>query len=126
MTARVVALALLAALVGLLLRECGFRGSAIFSAVTAVIALGIAVGAAAEILTFATELSVAAGAAEAGAVALKLLGVGYLFGFARDTCEALGERALSSVVALCGRIESALIVIPYFKRILSVAISLLE
>ena len=126
MTGKVVAIALLGALVGVLLRECGFRGSAMLSAVTAVIALTVAISAASEILSFATELSVSAGVAEAGAVALKLFGIGYLFGFATDTCEALGERTLSSVVALCGRIESALLVIPYFRKILSLAISLLE
>ena len=123
---KVVAIALVGALVGVLFRECGFHGSAILSAVTAVIALSLAVSAVSEVLSYATELSVSAGVAEAGAAALKLFGIGYLFGFATDTCEALGERVLSSVVSLCGRIESALLVIPYFKKILSLAISLLE
>lgn len=126
MTGKVVAIALVGALVGVLLRECGFRGSAILSAVTAVAALSLAVSAVSEVLSYATELSVSAGVAEAGEVALKLFGIGYLFGFASDACEALGERVLSSVVSLCGRIESALLVIPYFKKILSLAISLLE
>ena len=126
MTVRVVALAIIGALVGVLVRECGFRGSAVLSAVIAVVALTGAVSAASEILSFASELSVMAGVAEAGEVALKLFGIGYLFGFAKDTCEALGERALSGTVALCARIEATLLVIPYFKKILSVAISLLE
>lgn len=126
MTVKVVAIALIGALVGVLLRECGFRGSAVFSATAAAVALTVAVSSASEILSLATELSVTAGVAEAGEVALKLFGIGYLFGFAKDTCEALGERALSSAVSLCGRIEATLLVIPYFKKILSVAISLLE
>ena len=126
MMGRVVAIALIGALVGLLLRECGLRGGGVISVLTGVMLLILAVSSLGEILSLATELSAAATLGEAGEVALKLLGIGYLFGFAEDTCQALGEGYLARIVALCGRIESAIIVIPYFKRILAVALALLE
>ena len=79
MTVKVVAIALIGALVGVLLRECGFRGSAVFSATAAAVALTVAVSSASEILSLATERSVTAGVAEAGEVALKLFGIAAFF-----------------------------------------------
>ena len=126
MTGKVIAIALIASLSGILLRECGFRAGGIFSAVASISVLMLAVGYIGEILDLAAELSDTAGIAEAAEVAIKLIGIGYLFGFAQDTCESLGEGALAKALSLCARIESTVLVLPYFKKILSVAVSLLE
>ena len=57
--------------------------------------------------------------------AVKILGIGYLFGMCADVCRELGEGNVAKGVEVVGRVEIIAVVIPYFKEIVSVGTELL-
>ena len=56
----------------------------------------------------------------------KILGVGYTFGVAEDSLDALGECHISRSLELACRAEIMLITLPYVKEIIKCALSFLE
>ena len=66
-----------------------------------------------------------AGVSEPLSAAVKILGIGYLFGMCADVCRELGEGGAAKAVETVGRVEIIAVVIPYFKEIVSVGAELL-
>ena len=118
--------ALLAATVGLLLSELGFKGKRAYSAVAAVVLISFAGEGLAELLRGACGFSDYLGVSEVASAALKVLGCGYIFGMCSDLCTDLGESGLGRVLALAGRVEILLIVFPYFEDTISLGLELLR
>ncbi len=52
---------------------------------------------------------------------LKIIGVGYLFGFVSDFCRDLGEGGVASMTQVAGRVEILLLATPYIKEAISLA-----
>ncbi len=117
MILRLAAIGALMAMVGAALSELGFRGKRIFAALCITFLLCGALEAAAKMLGQIGGLADDAGIGKIGAVAMKVVGVGYVFGFVSDIAEELGERGISSAVAVAGRVEILLLVFPYFLEI---------
>ena len=57
---------------------------------------------------------------------MKVLGVGYIFGFSSDVAKELGETAVSGVLTLAGKIEIIALVFPYFQKILDFGVELVK
>ena len=115
--------AIIAAVCGILLRELGWRGAAVFS----IISLSVFFGVFADALSGLTKeiLSVSElGVALAVKEILKVIGVSYLFGFCADICAELGERGLSGVLLAVGRVEILVIVTPYMLDMIRLAAEL--
>ena len=112
--------AVVAAVCGILLRELGWRGAAVFSILSITVFLGVFADAlstlAERLLSFTAE-----GAVLAVKEILKVVGVSYLFGFSADICAELGERSLSGVLLALGRIEILVIVMPYIFDMVKMA-----
>ena len=66
-----------------------------------------------------------AGVGEVAADVLKIVGVGYVFGFCSDVCSELGERSVAEALALAGRLEVLGIALPYLMRIVEFGLSLI-
>lgn len=103
--------ALLAAIVGFVLSELGFRGKRVVSSFVIIIFLLFFVDAAADAVSMILAIPIDE-EREAINVALKIVGVGHAFNICADVCAELSETGLATALALVGRIEILLIVLP--------------
>lgn len=119
MTAKILALGILLAVMAMLLRSFGFRGAAAFALLGVAVLLSAMAGELGELLSLMGLRDAVSGDAAryAGDVA-RVVGTGYLFGICADVCGELGEAGIARAVTLCGRIEVLLISAPYFSAIL--------
>ena len=120
------ALGVLSAFVGALLSEYGWRGKRVFGVLSAVVMMIGLIDGAGEIFESVFSLSEAAGAVELTKTVMKVLGVGYIFGFSSDVAKELGETAVSGVLTLAGKIEIIALVFPYFQKILEFGVELVK
>lgn len=133
---RVCAIALICAVLGLLLREAGFRGSRLVTLMGVVALLGIGASGLASILDFLTEVgadmtsggSGAGGSSQNGEIiaatgkiidgATRIVGLGYVFGICSDVCRELGEIGVANSILVVGRVEIFLATLPYLDTLL--------
>ena len=122
---RICLAALLSAVVGVLLSELGFKGKRVFSAV-AIVALVSLIGSGIKsLISDVMGISSNVGIEESAAVALKVLGCGYVFGICSELCTELGEAGVGRALSLAGRVEILLLVMPYFVKTISLGLELI-
>lgn len=66
-----------------------------------------------------------AGIGEVARSALKIVFVGYVFGFCADTASELGEGGVANALTLAGRVEVAVIAMPYLSEVVKTAIEVI-
>lgn len=108
-----------------LLRALGFRGAPIFAAISAIVLISESKESLGYIFGRVKELSELSNISEPTSAALKILGIGYLFGICADVCRELSEPGIAKAVEIVGRVEIFAVVIPYFERIIRVGVELL-
>ena len=108
-----------------MLRELGFRGAQPVAAVGIALRALSAVGSIGVLFDTVGLAEIAEGAEDVTACALKIVGVGYLFGFVSDVCRDLGESGLASSVTVAGRVEILAIALPFLWKILDYSLELL-
>lgn len=118
-----VAYAMIALILGILLRELGFKGSRLVFVVGTVGIIGAAMLYAGEIFAMLPGLD--GENREYAAAMLKIVGVGYVFGICSDICLELGEMGLSGAVCLFGRVEIIALSMPFIKRMVEKGIELI-
>ena len=126
MIPKICALGLLLALVGVLLSEFDFKQRKLFSVLSAVMLVSVLGGEIASLLSSLLSLGELTGVGEIATVAVKLLGVGYVFGISASIIRELSEPMLANTVTIGGRIETALIVMPYFVKIIELGVELIK
>lgn len=126
MTGRIVAFALLSAILGALLEGLGFKSKRLFSVLAFVLLMGAVVQPISRIFNGIIAFSDTAGIGDAARAGAKAVGLGYLFGFASDICQGLGEGSLASMVIMVGRIEIFLVAYPFFEGIMKLGMELLK
>ena len=109
---------MLLAVSAVLLRNFGWKGAPVFSALAIVVILSGLSSEATELVSFFSFLSEWGGSDLSGA-ALKILGCGYLFGICADLCRELGEGGIAKSVEVVGRAEIIMIVLPFLKEIIN-------
>ena len=117
---------LLLSVIAYLLSQLGFRGVRAFGALGIAAVLLLVASSAGG---FLGELGMLFDIPEVESVtkaALKIVFVGYVFGFCTDVSAQLGEFGISSAVAIGGRIEMMLIALPYIKDIINLAMELVR
>ena len=120
----VAALGLLLAVVSYLLSQLGFRGVRAFSALS-IVAVLLAVSVSSG--EFFSEINALVNVGEVADItrsALKIVFVGYVFGFSSDIAAELGESGVASAITIGGRVEMMLISLPYVKDIIKLALEL--
>lgn len=120
---RIAAYAMITLFLGFLLKELGFRGSALVVLLGTVSLVGISVISLGEVISLLP--SVGTDGREYAEAMLKIVGAGYIFGICSDMCAQLGQTSLSSAVVLCGRVEIVALSVPYIKRIIEEGVKLL-
>ena len=126
MMIRLASLALIAAIVGTLLGEFGFRSKKLFALLSFVIIISGVIEPLSDTITRISSLSELYGVGEGAKCIVKTVGAGYLFGFVSDVCAELGETGIQKAVSLAGRIEMFLIAFPFYEKAIRLGIELLE
>ena len=108
-----------------ILRALGFRGAPVFAAISAVVLITESKDSFGYIFGRVKELAHFANISEPTSAALKILGLGYLFGICADVCRELSEPGIAKAVEIVGRVEIFVVVIPYFEKIIRVGVELL-
>ena len=79
-----------------------------------------------DIVRTVTGMAESAGVGNVAAVAIKVVGVGYLFGIVSEVCEELGEKRVSQILTTFSRVEIFLVILPYVKEIADMGVRLLK
>ena len=120
------ALGLVCAVCVLLLKELGWRAAPVFAAVGALSVFSIALPEVKSVSDELTAVVSAAGASEVARGVLKIIGVGYLSGICSDICREVGAERVGASVTFVGRVEIAVIAMPYVLRMLKLGLELIE
>ncbi len=120
-----IGIAVIAALTGVILTEMGCKSKRAFITLSLVVMLLGLCGELAVIFSQITSFGELSGVGEVAECALKVVGLGYVFGISCEICEELGERSISSILSLFGRIEMLAVTIPYIKEIVEMGTRLL-
>ena len=107
------------------LKSIGFRGASVVCAVFFVLIIG------AEIKELSSSISPLLNmlsdgvASEAVMCALKVIGVGYIFGVVSDVCRSLSENEMAKSIEVVGRVEMFVLILPFVQNIFSLISGLL-
>lgn len=126
MIPKILAVGLIAAFVGALLSEMGCKAKKVFVVLSAVMLL---LGICKEVFSVLSEilsLGEDTGVGEATKSALKIVGIGYVYGISSDICEELGEPGIAGVLGLSSRVETFLVALPFLKKIVEMGLGLIQ
>ncbi len=126
MISKILAVGILSAILGVMLSELGFKSKRLFTVLCLVVIYCALSEQVMRLISPLSEITEAAQLSEAAGCAVKAVGVGYVFGFASESCTELGEVRLASAIALAGRIEAFVLVLPYFQKTLTLGLELLK
>ena len=122
MTLDVVGSAVLMASLALVLREIGYRGAGVFSVISMVVILISSFEKLGEVINGLFNISSFSEALEEKiGIALKIVGISYVFGISSDICRNLGEGGIE----VAGRVEILLISFPLVEEIFEIGVELL-
>lgn len=96
-----------------------------FASVALVMLLTEASGVLETVLLSVRDIGVGAGIAEPVRAALKVLGLGYLYGICADVCRDMSEAGIAKAVEAVGRVEIVAVIMPYFEEIIRVGVELI-
>ena len=118
--------ALLFASVGFVLKSLGWRGVPVFISVGFVFLISIVGEELGAIFASVSELTEPLGGGDTVRAAIKIIGLGYLFGISGDICRELEAGGLAKAVDVVGRVEIIAVVLPYFREIIETGIGFME
>ena len=123
---RFCAVGLLTAVTGLLISECGRGLRKPILAVGAVVILTAVLERVGALCSELLSLASVAGVTEICTAALKVVGLGYVFGICSELCRELDAPLVATSLTLGGRVEIILVVMPYFVKTVSLGVEMLK
>lgn len=118
--------ALASVLLSVLLASLGFKSKGLFITLAALVMLGTLGEGVSDVFDKILSFSEGAGIADAVKTALRVIGLGYVFGFTSEICLSLGEPLIASVVTAAGRVQLVLVVFPYIQEVVKLGMELLS
>ena len=115
---KLVGCAVLLSFLAFTLREFGFKGAPVFAVASGVLLLGLVASRLEETLFFGGALFLSETGGEILGVALKALGISYLFSIASEVCTSLGEGGIARALDVAGRVELVILIMPYVIKII--------
>lgn len=122
---KTVAMAILCAALGLILKNFGWRGAPVLTALCAVGAVSMFGEALSHMIGGARELLSVSGATEYVGAVIKIIGVCHIGHLTEDVCLELGESGAAKAVAYAARLEIAIISFPYFTEAVNIGMELI-
>ena len=121
---RIAGAALVMAVSAAILSELGFRSKRAYAALAITVLLCFLTESVTDPIFSIVDMAEGAGVGTVARVALKVVGVGYIYGYVSDIAEELGERGIATAVTSVGRAQIFILVLPYLVEILSVGAKL--
>lgn len=118
--------AIVCAILCALLNGAGFKSKGLFATLCLLILFVGLADSLSTLLSGIMSIAERTGIREAASCALRAVGLGYIFGITSDICDSLGEKALSSAVTAIGRVQILLVAYPYFEKIVSLGLELVQ
>ena len=118
--------AIISVLLSVLLGSLGFKSKGLFITLVALIMLGSLGEGLSDIFGEILSFSEMAGITDAAKSALRVIGLGYVFGFTSEICLSLGEPLIASVVTAAGRVQLLVVVYPYIQDVVKLGVELLS
>ena len=118
--------ALLCALLSALLDGLGFKSRGIFALLCALMMLSALADGFETATDSLMSLAAESGITDAATCALRVIGLGYVFGFTSEICSSLGEGLISSIVSAAGRVHIFLVAYPYFEEVACLGAELMK
>ena len=126
MVVKACAVGIVCSVCALLLKELGWRAAPVFATISALAVISIALPGVRSLGDGITSVLSAAGASEVARTVLKIIGVGYLSGICADLCRDIGSERVGTAVMFAGRMEIAIIAMPYVLKMLKLGLELVE
>lgn len=108
-----------------ILRSFGWRGAPVFAVICSVVLIAEAADGLGGIFSSIGFLYKQKGLDSAVRAALKVLGLGYLFGISSDVCRELGEAGIAKSLEVVGRVEIIAVIVPFLKEIVETGVELI-
>lgn len=118
--------AILAAVLGFILSELGFRGKKAFTTLMMVIFLLIFVDHIADAASQIMSVPITDEGKKSLALALKIVGVGHAFNLSADACAELSEGGIASALILVGRLEILAMILPSVIELIKCSTSIFK
>lgn len=118
--------AILAATVGMLFSDIGFKGRRAFLASCGVFIVVGVLGGLREILSGVLGIAEMGGVIDIARSGARIVGAGYVFGISSDVCRELDAVGVANALSAAGKVEILLIVFPYFLKTVSLGMELLK
>ncbi len=118
--------ALLCTMMSALLDSMGFKSRGLFATLCAIMLLSVLADGLSDVTDGIMRLAAMSGITDAASCALRIIGLGYVFGFTSEICASVGEGLISSVVTAAGRVHIFLVAYPYFEDIARLGAELLK
>ena len=118
--------AIISVLLSVLLGSLGFKSKGLFITLAALLMLGVLQNDLSNIFGEIISFSESAGITDATRTALRVVGLGYVFGFTSEICLSLGEPLIASVVTAAGRVQLLAVVYPYIQDVVKLGVELLS
>ena len=118
--------AIISVLLAVLLGSLGFKSKGLFITLAALLMLGTLQNDLSNIFGEIVSFSESAGITDATKTALRVVGLGYVFGFTSEICLSLGEPLIASVVTAAGRVQLLVVVYPYIRDVVKLGVELLS
>ena len=125
MIPKICVFALVAALLCALLDGLGFKGKGLFALLCVLLMLISFVATANDAFGGIISLADRAGITDAASCVLRVIGLGYVFGFTSEICSSLGEGGLAFAVTTVGRVQIFLVAYPYLEKTIQLGMELL-
>ena len=126
MIPKICAVAILSVVLYAVLDSLGFKSKGLFAALCALMILSALGDSLSGLLSSVLSIADRTGISEAASCALRVVGLGYVFGFTADLCASLGEGLIAKAVTLVGRVQIFLVAYPYFEKMVALGMELLE
>ena len=108
-----------------ILRSFGWKGTPVFAVICSVILIGEASHFLGNIFGSVSFLYSDTRICDGISAALKVLGLGYLFGISADICRELGESGIAKSLEVVGRVEIIAVAVPFWKKIIETGVELM-
>ena len=123
---KILGLVFIIAILAVLLGELGFRGARLVSALGTLAVVMMTLGLFGEVIGMLDGVIALGGIDEAARVAIKIIGVGYVFGVGSDICLDMGERGIAVAVLGVGRVEILLLALPFVIDVVEGAVAMIR
>ncbi len=118
-------LLLTSAILAVIMKGLGFRGTSIFTALIYLVLVRNAAMMLGEISDVMKDFAADSGAEKYILAAARIIGIGYLGYAVSEVCRELGESGISGAVLTATRMEIILLSLPYIREIFDVAATMI-